>query len=120
MKTALELQGTRYRLGGDSPESGFDCSGFVRFVFEQQQIELPRTVAEQYAVGKKVSLDDIREGDLLFFSTTAKGPTHVGIALGPDRPGEFVHAPDAGGSVRTEHFDTGYWRPKLVGVRRVL
>lgn len=119
LKTALKFQGTRYRLGGDSPASGFDCSGFVRFVFEQYQIELPRTVVEQYSVGKKVKTADVKAGDLLFFSTTAKGATHVGIALGAANPGEFVHAPGAGGSVRIEHFDTAYWSTKLVGIRRV-
>ena len=120
MKTALALRGTHYRIGGETPAAGFDCSGFVRYVFEKHQVGVPRTVAEQYAFGRKVKIEEIREGDLLFFATTAKGPTHVGIAIGPAGPGEFVHAPGSGGAVRVEHFDTAYWRNKLVGVRRVL
>jgi cell wall-associated NlpC family hydrolase len=120
MKTALALRGTNYRLGGETPASGFDCSGFVRYVFERHQVGVPRTVAEQYEFGRKIKIEDIREGDLVFFATTAKGPTHVGIAIGPASPGEFVHAPGSGGAVRVEHFDTAYWRNKLVGVRRVL
>lgn len=120
MKTALGLQGTRYRPGGDTPSSGFDCSGFVRYVFEAHAIDVPRTVAEQYQMGRKVKIEDIRKGDLLFFATTAKGPTHVGIALGPASLGEFVHAPGSGGAVRVEHFDTAYWRRKLIGIRRIL
>lgn len=120
VRTALGLTGTPYRLGGDQPKSGFDCSGFVRYVFERQHVEMPRTVAEQFQSGRPVAVDQIRAGDLMFFSTTAPGPSHVGIALGPGSLGEFVHAPGAGGTVRVEHFDTGYWRGKLLGVRRVL
>jgi len=118
-KTALGLRGTKYRLGGEAPGEGFDCSGFVHYVFERHQIDVPRTVAEQFQVGEKIAPEDIQKGDLLFFSTTGKGATHVGIALGPEDQGEFVHAPGAGGSVRVEHFDAPYWRSKLVGVRRV-
>jgi len=119
VKMALALQGTQYRLGGESPGSGFDCSGFVHYVFDQQRIEVPRTVADQFQIGRTVEVKDIQKGDLLFFSTTAKGPTHVGIALGPSTPGEFVHAPGAGGAVRVERFDTPYWRTKLIGIRRL-
>jgi cell wall-associated NlpC family hydrolase len=119
IETALRLQGTRYRLGGATPQAGFDCSGFVRYVFEQHEIEVPRTVAEQYAAGERVDRDQVQRGDLLFFSTTAPGPTHVGIALGGDQPGRFVHAPGSGGSVRVERFDTPYWRSRLLSIRRV-
>jgi cell wall-associated NlpC family hydrolase len=119
LRTALGLRGTRYRLGGESPQEGFDCSGFVRYVFEQNQLEVPRTVADQFQFGEKIEAEEIQKGDLLFFSTTGPGATHVGIALGADSQGEFVHAPGAGGAVRVERFDAPYWRSKLVGVRRV-
>jgi cell wall-associated NlpC family hydrolase len=119
IKTALGLRGTRYRLGGESPRTGFDCSGFVRYVFDQHRLEVPRTVAEQFQAGRRIPVDQIRKGDLLFFSTTAKGPTHVGIALGPASLGEFVHAPGSGGAVRVERFDAAYWRGKLIGIRRI-
>ena len=118
-RTALSLRGTRYRLGGESPKDGFDCSGFVHYVFEQNQLEVPRTVADQFQFGQKIEVEDVQKGDLLFFSTIGPGATHVGIALGADSIGEFVHAPGAGGAVRVERFDAPYWRNKLVGVRRV-
>jgi cell wall-associated NlpC family hydrolase len=109
------MRGVRYRLGGDEPAGGFDCSGLVRYVFQRHQLEIPRTVTEQYSAGQRVSTRDIRPGDLLFFSTTGRGPTHVGIAVGE---GEFVHAPGTGQVVRTERYDTPYWRERIVGVRR--
>ena len=90
LDTALGLRGIAYRLGGEDPASGFDCSGFVRYVFGQHQLDVPRTVAEQFAAGQDVAPDRIRAGDLVFFRH--RGPTHVGIALGPGS-GEFVHAP---------------------------
>ena len=115
---ALGFQGVPYRLGGEDPSGGFDCSGLVRYVFEQYRVDLPRTVADQYQFGRRVQLDDVQAGDLLFFSTIGPGATHVGIALGSVGPGEFVHAPGDGGAVRVEHFDSPYWRSRLVGVRR--
>ncbi|HUL72524.1 MAG TPA: C40 family peptidase [Vicinamibacterales bacterium] len=120
VQTALGFQGIAYRLGGEDPASGFDCSGFVQYVFGQHHIDVPRTVAEQYQRGRRVALADVQAGDLLFFSTTGSGATHVGIALGPSSLGEFIHAPDAGGVIRIERFDAPYWRTRLVGVRRVL
>ncbi len=91
----------------------------MRYVFEHYQVDLPRTVAEQYQSGRRVPIDDVQAGDLLFFTTIGPGATHVGIALGPSGPGEFVHAPGDGGAVRVEHFDSPYWRSRLVGVRRL-
>ena len=116
METALDLRGVRYRLGGDSPSTGFDCSGFVRFVFAQHQIEVPRTVAEQVAIGRAIKVDRVEAGDLLFFSTSTPGPSHVGIVIGG---GEFVHAPGDGGVVRVDRVDTPYWRARTVDARRV-
>jgi peptidoglycan DL-endopeptidase CwlO len=117
VRTALALQGIPYRLGGDAPESGFDCSGLVRYVFSQFGIDVPRTAAEQYGVGITVPLRDIQPGDLIFFSTVAPGASHVGIALGG---GEFVHAPATNGVVRVERLDNSYWRARIVGARRLL
>jgi len=116
VETALDLRGVRYRLGGDSPSTGFDCSGFVRFVFAQHQIEVPRTVAEQVAIGRAIKVDRVEAGDLLFFSTSTPGPSHVGIVIGG---GEFVHAPGDGGVVRVDRVDAPYWRARTVGARRV-
>ncbi len=113
---ALTERGVPYRLGGDSPASGFDCSGLVRYAYEQQGIELPRTVAEQYDVGEHVDRDDIQPGDLVFFSTVTRGVSHVGLAIDATT---FVHAPDSGSVVRVERFDTRYWRQRFKGARRV-
>jgi cell wall-associated NlpC family hydrolase len=120
VQTALTFQGLPYRLGGEDPATGFDCSGFVQFVFGQHHIDVPRTVAEQFQRGHRVALANVQAGDLLFFATTGSGVTHVGIALGPSSPGEFIHAPDAGGVIRIEHFDAPYWQARMVGVRRIL
>jgi cell wall-associated NlpC family hydrolase len=119
VQDALAFQGVRYQLGGEDPAGGFDCSGLVRYVFEQHHVDVPRTVAEQYQQGRHVAVADVQAGDLVFFTTTGPGATHVGIALGAAGPGEFVHAPADGGTVRVEHFDTPYWRSRIVGVRRV-
>ncbi|MGE0042589.1 MAG: C40 family peptidase [Vicinamibacterales bacterium] len=113
--TALSLRGAPYRNGGASPK-GFDCSGFVQYVFEQHGLALPRQVRDQYSVGKKVSSRQLEPGDLVFFSTVAPGASHVGIALGGD---QFVHAPSSNGVVRVETLSTSYWAKRFIGAKRV-
>ena len=113
--TALSLRGIPYRNGGNDT-TGFDCSGLVHYVFEQHGIALPRTVADQFRAGVDVAPTDLREGDLVFFSTTAPGASHVGIAVGGD---SFVHAPTSTGVVRVEHLGAAYWSSRFVGARRV-
>lgn len=115
---ALSLQGTEYRFGGTTPESGFDCSGLVAYVMGLQRVAVPRSVAEQFGAGSKVARDRLQSGDLVFFSTTGPGPTHVGIVTDPERA-EFVHAPADGSVVRVERFDSAYWASRWVGARRV-
>lgn len=112
--TALSLRGTPYRNGGADPR-GFDCSGFVEYVFAQHGISVPRTVGDLYQSGTNVALSDLQAGDLVFFSTTAPGPTHVGMSIGGD---EFVHAPSEAGVVRVERFSAAYWGTRLIGARR--
>jgi cell wall-associated NlpC family hydrolase len=114
--TALLYRGVRYRIGGNDPENGFDCSGFVWYVFAQHGIAMPRTVAEQYRAGTRVDPADLRAGDLVFFNTTGVAPSHVGIAVGGE---EFVHAPNTTGEVRVERLSASYWLERFVGVRRV-
>jgi cell wall-associated NlpC family hydrolase len=116
LRTAYDLRGINYRLGGEYPSDGFDCSGFVRYVFTRHHIDVPRTVAEQFVVGSKVNLKNVQQGDLVFFSTTAPGASHVGLAIDQ---GTFIHAPGAGGVVRVERLDTPYWHDRVVGVRRI-
>ena len=113
--TALTLKGTPYRNGGTDP-SGFDCSGFVQWVFAQHGTGVPREVRDQYRVGEEVDEDEVQPGDLVFFETVSKGASHVGIAIGN---GEFVHAPSSRGVVRVERYTSGYWAQRWVGARRV-
>lgn len=113
--TALGLRGSPYRNGGTDP-SGFDCSGFIWFVFAQHGIGVPRTVGEQFQLGVGVSADALEPGDLLFFSTDAAGASHVGLAIGGD---EFVHAPSSRGIVRVERLTASYWAARYVGARRL-
>ena len=113
--TALALRGAPYRNGGSDP-SGFDCSGFVQYVFGQHGIAMPRDVKQQFAAGALVEPDELEPGDLIFFTTEAPGPSHVGLALGAD---EFVHAPSSAGVVRVERLSTVYWSRRFVGARRI-
>ena len=120
--TALALRGTPYQLGGEAPATGFDCSGFVRYLFRDQGWELPRTVREQWDYGKNIRVDDIQSGDLLFFQTESRGASHVGIVI--DAPAErngraFIHAPGENGAVRVDVLDAPYWRSRFLGARRL-
>src|SRR5262249_21590264 len=94
--TALALRGVPYLNGGSDP-NGFDCSGFTQYVFAQYGVALPREVREQFQKGTSIDPSDVAPGDLIFFSTTGPGASHVGIAVGSD---EFVHAPSSTGVVR--------------------
>jgi cell wall-associated NlpC family hydrolase len=114
--TALGLRGAPYRNGGSDP-SGFDCSGFVQYVFGQNGVNVPRTVSDQFRAGRGIDAPQLEPGDLVFFSTVTPGASHVGIAIGGD---EFVHAPSGTGEVRVERLSTSYWSTRFVGARRVL
>ena len=117
--SALALRGTPYRWGGSSPDTGFDCSGFVSYVWRQHGVVLPRTTADQFAAGEPVNRSDVSPGDLVFFSTIGPGPTHVGIVVEAGSTPLFIHAPADGSSVRTERFDSSYWESRWAGARRV-
>jgi len=112
---ALRLQGLPYRLGGSDPR-GFDCSGFVQYVFALYGLALPRVVHDQFHVGHEVSLDDLVPGDLVFFVTHGDEVSHVGIVIGGDR---FVHAPNSRGVVRIDSLASGYWGERVAGARRM-
>jgi cell wall-associated NlpC family hydrolase len=118
--SALELQGTPYRFGGGSPETGFDCSGLIAYVLGLYAIDMPRTVAGQFAFGEPIGRELVRPGDLVFFSTTSRGASHVGLAIDRDGALAFIHAPADGSRVRIEALDSPYWRARWVGARRVL
>lgn len=113
---ALSLTGTRYRYGGTSPTEGFDCSGFVRYVFGHFGVELPRSAREMAAALPKVATDDRRPGDLIFFNTNGRPFSHVGIYLGK---GRFVHATSSRTKlVMVSELSDSYWSKRLNGVRR--
>jgi cell wall-associated NlpC family hydrolase len=113
---ALDLRGAPYKNGGTDP-SGFDCSGFTQYVFAEYGVSLPREVRDQFNTGTPVDRKALEPGDLIFFTTTEPGASHVGIAVGGD---EFVHAPSTSGVVRVERFSSSYWAPRFIGGRRVL
>jgi peptidoglycan endopeptidase LytE len=112
VKTALKFEGTPYAWGGTSP-NGFDCSGFVSYIFSQYGIDLPHTSSGMYSKGSAVS--DLQEGDLVFFAQ-GKGIDHVGIYVGN---GKFVSATTSHG-VKVDSLTTGYWSSSYVGAKRVL
>lgn len=113
--TALSLRGAPYKNGGGDPE-GFDCSGFVHYVYEQHGVAMPRQVRDQFRVGKTIDRDRLEPGDLVFFSTVAPGASHVGIVIGGD---QFIHAPSERGVVRVESLSQAYWASRFIGAKRV-
>jgi cell wall-associated NlpC family hydrolase len=114
---ALSLVGTPYAAGGSSPETGFDCSGFVAYVYARAlQLRVPRTTSELARVGTLVRRDDLRPGDLVFHNTQGQPFSHVGIYLGEMR---FVHAPSTGGEVRVADMRLAYWTRRFDGGRRI-
>jgi cell wall-associated NlpC family hydrolase len=116
LQTLLML-GVDYRYGGKSPQTGFDCSGLVAHVFrEAYGIELPHNARAQSEMGMRVSLSELRAGDLVFYNTLNRPFSHVGIYLGD---GRFVHAPKTGAQVRVEPIGGKYWMRRFDGARRI-
>ncbi len=118
-RAAIDLVGVRYRRGGTSAETGFDCSGFTRHVFEMSLgLVLPRRADEQAAAPGLVAVarEDLRPGDLVFFNTLKRSFSHVGIYIGGNR---FIHSPRPGGNVRTDDMSFAYWAKRFTGARRV-
>lgn len=114
---ALDLLGIRYKRGGNTPENGLDCSGFVRLVYKDALgAELPRTAQEISKIGEHIEIKDLQPGDLVFYNTLRKGFSHVGIYLGDNK---FIHSPSAGGQVRVENMDIAYWKKRFNGGRRI-
>jgi cell wall-associated NlpC family hydrolase len=114
---AMDLLGIRYRRGGSSPETGFDCSGFVSHVFrEGLGLILPRSSKEMSKSGQEIGREELRPGDLVFFNTMRRTFSHVGIYLGDN---QFVHAPRTGARVRIEDLRDGYWMKRFNGGRRI-
>jgi cell wall-associated NlpC family hydrolase len=114
---ALNMIGVRYRWGGNTPDSGLDCSGFVRYVFQDTLgMTLPRRAEEMSRVGEKVTVSDLKPGDLVFFNTMRRSFSHVGIYIGDNK---FVHSPSTGSTIRVDDLDDGYWEKRFQGARRI-
>lgn len=115
---AMGFLGVPYKRGGNSAETGgFDCSGFVRAIYEQTLgLVLPRRADQQAAATQAIDRKDLQPGDLVFFNTMRRAFSHVGIYVGN---GKFIHAPRTGAEVRVEDMGVSYWRSRFSGARRV-
>lgn len=114
---AFELLGVPYRRGGTNEQTGFDCSGLVRSIYEQAAgLLLPRSAAQQAAATERIEKKDLKPGDLVFFNTMRRAFSHVGIYIGN---GKFIHAPRPGEDVRVEDLGLAYWAKRFDGARRV-
>ena len=115
---SLAYLGTPYRAGGLSPQTGFDCSGLVAYVYrEGAGLALPRNTFDLSRLGQPIERAALRPGDLVFYNTQGREYSHVGIYLGEDR---FIHAPSSGGEVRVESLRADYWVRRYNGARRVI
>jgi cell wall-associated NlpC family hydrolase len=115
---ALGMIGVDYRFGGETPDRGLDCSGLIRYVFQEVTgTTLPRTSREMSRIGAKVALSDLAPGDLVFFNTRRFAFSHVGLYLGDNR---FIHAPSTGGEVEVATLSQAYWRRHFDGARRLV
>lgn len=117
LMNALSLTGIRYKFGGNSPETGFDCSGYVRYVFQQAlNLTLPHGARAISQLGESVAVSDLKPGDLVFFNTLKSTFSHVGIYLGNNR---FIHAPSSGGGIHVVDMKDKYWAQRFNGARRI-
>ncbi|MGH8784157.1 MAG: C40 family peptidase [Cupriavidus necator] len=115
--TAMGFLGVPYRRGGHSVETGFDCSGFVRAIYEQTVgLVLPRRADQQAAATQEIDRTELKPGDLVFFNTMRRAFSHVGIYVGD---GKFIHSPRSGSEVRVEDMRMAYWNTRFNGARRV-
>jgi len=117
---AMKLRDIRYVRGGRTPSTGFDCSGFVRYVFAHAiGLDLPSNSASQFLAGLKVKRDDIQPGDLVFFRTAGRRGqgriSHVGIYVAN---GQFIHSPSRGKTVRVDNLSESYWAKRFAGAKR--
>ena len=114
---AFSLTGIKYAWGGKTPETGFDCSGFVRYVFRNAvNLTLPPTARAISQIGKTIKKDELQPGDLVFFNTLKSAFSHVGIYIGNNK---FIHAPRTGATVRVENMQTSYWASRFNGGQRL-
>ncbi len=114
---AMSFLGVPYRRGGTNSDTGFDCSGFVRAMYESTLgLVLPHNAKAQAAATEKIDRSELQPGDLVFYNTLRKAFSHVGIYIGE---GKFIHSPRSGGQVRIENMNDAYWVKRFNGARRV-
>ena len=113
---AKTFLGAKYVYGGTKPSTGFDCSGYVKYVFGKHGFSLPRTSAQQYTVGKWIAKSELSPGDLVFYNTSGSGVSHLGIYIGN---GQFIHASTSKGVMISE-MSNSYWSARYYGARRIL
>lgn len=111
ISTAIQYLGVPYRNGGVTPE-GFDCSGYVYYVYAQNNINIPRSTPEQYRGGRKIHFNAVQPGDLLFFSINRNAISHVGMYVGNNT---FIHAPSNGKFIRYDSVNNPYWQKRFIG-----
>jgi cell wall-associated NlpC family hydrolase len=115
---AFSLLGTKYKFGGNSPEAGFDCSGFIRHIYDTTLGQaLPRTSFEMSRLGSIVTTENLSPGDLVFFNTRRRAYSHVGIYIGE---GRFIHSPSKGRAVEIVDMHDRYWSKRFNGAKRLL
>lgn len=115
LRTADRQLGLKYKYGGISPRTGFDCSGFVMWVHSSYGINIAREASAQFKQGKKVKKRNLRAGDVVFFETYKPGPSHVGIY---DGQGKFIHSPNSKSSVMYTKLSNSYYTKRYLGARR--
>ena len=116
--TAMGFLGVPYRRGGNDADTGFDCSGFVRSMYERTVgLVLPRLAKDQAAATQPIDKQELKPGDLVFFNTMKRAFSHVGIYVGE---GKFIHSPKPGAQVRVEDMHQAYWERRFDGARRVV
>jgi cell wall-associated NlpC family hydrolase len=114
---AMKYLGVPYFFGGSSPTEGFDCSGLIQYSAKRSLgLNLPRTTSQQSQFGEKISVDELKAGDIVFFNTTSQPNSHAGIYLGNTF---FVHAPSSGGVVRVDSYTNPYWQARINSARRI-
>ncbi len=117
VKTARSKIGVRYKNGGTSPDTGFDCSGFVCWAYGQNGYSLPRTSGEQAKIGDSIKRTDLKPGDLLVFKISARRGYHTAIYTGG---GHFIHSPRTGETIREDNLSMPYWDKRLISTRRIV
>ena len=117
VEAGFNVLGVRYRFGGTSEKTGFDCSALVKYIFDKLDLTLPRSSREQFKEGEKVAKEDLQKGDLVFFSSGGKTPTHVGIYIGDH---QFLHAASRAKKVVISDLDTTWYDLRYLGARRIM